>query len=108
LKHHRVQRTAYAHFASTGLANAPNRTGVLIFASLKDRQVEIVADKAIHDAVGDKVWDAACAALVNGMKRRDPGEGFVKAIGMCGDALAQHFPSTGPHDNHFPDELVEV
>ena len=49
LKRHRVRRTAYAHFASTGLINAPNRTGVLIFASLKDRQVEIVADKAIHD-----------------------------------------------------------
>ena len=108
LKRHRVRRTAYAHFASTGLINAPNRTGVLIFASLKDRQVEIVADKAIHDEVGDKVWDAAVKALVTGMKKQAPASGFVQAIEVCGAALAQHFPSEGPHDNRFPDGVVEV
>ena len=102
LKRHRVRRTAYAHFASTGLINAPNRTGVLIFASLKDRQVEIVADKAIHDEVGDPVWDAAVKALVTGMKKQAPASGFVQAIEVCGAALAEHFPSTGPHENHFP------
>ncbi len=108
LKRHRVKRTAYAHFSSTGLINAPSRTGVLIFASLKDRQVEIVADKAIHDAVGDPVWDAAVAALIKGMKKRDPAKGFVQAVEVCGAALAEHFPSEGPHENRFPDGLVEV
>ena len=108
LKQHRVRRTAYAHFASTGLINDPGRTGVLVFASLKDRQVQIVADKGIHDAVGDKVWNTAVGALVEGMKRRDPGQGFVKAIDVCGEALAAHFPADGPKDNRFSDELVEV
>ena len=108
LKRHRVKRTAYAHFSSTGLINAPNRTGVLIFASLKDRQVEIVADKAIHDAVGDPVWDAAVKTLIKGMKKSDPAKGFVQAVEVCGAALAEHFPSEGPHENRFPDGLVEV
>lgn len=108
LKRHRVRRMAYGHFASTGLIHTPGRTGVLIFASLKDRQVEIVAEKAIHDAVGDTVWNAAVAALVQGMKRKDPGQGFMEAIKLCGDALTAHFPSTGPHQNHAPDELVEI
>jgi putative membrane protein len=108
LKQHRVRRLAYGHFASTGLIHAPDRTGVLIFASIKDRQVEIVADKGIHDAVGDKVWNAAVSALIGGMKRREPGQGFVDAIGLCGEALAVHFPATGPNDNRFSDELIEV
>jgi len=108
LKRHRVRRTAYAHFASTGLAGDLQRTGVLIFASLQDRQVEIVADKGIHDAVGDAVWDKATAELVNSMKKRAPGQGFVNAIGVCGSALAEHYPSDGPHDSRFSDELIEV
>jgi len=108
LKRHRVRRMAYGHFASTGLIHAPGRTGVLIFASLKDKQVEIVAEKAIHDAVGDKVWDAAVRALVQGMQRKDPGQGFMDAITLCGDALAEHFPASGPHDHRSTDELVEV
>jgi putative membrane protein len=108
LKRHRVRRMAYGHFASTGLIHAPGRTGVLIFASLGDRQVEIIAEKAIHDAVGDTVWDAATRALAQGMQRRDPGQGFMDAIGLCGAALAEHFPATGPHDHRSTDELVEV
>ncbi len=108
LKRHRVKRMAQGHFISTGLINDPDRTGVLIFASLKDRQVEIVADKAIHDAVGGKVWDSSVSALVAGMKRRQPGQGFVEAINICGAALAEHFPTSGPHDNRFSDELIEV
>ena len=108
LKQRRVRRLAYGHFASTGLIHDPQRTGVLVFASLKDRQVEIVADKGIHDAVGDPVWNKAVSALVKGMKRRDPGQGFVDAVGVCGAALADHFPADGPHDNRFSDELVEL
>jgi putative membrane protein len=108
LVRHRVRRMAYGHFASSGLAHAPGRTGILIFASLQDRQVELVAEKAIHDAVGDEVWNAAVAALVHGMKRRTPAEGFLDAIKLCGDALAEHFPANGPHQHRSPDELVEI
>lgn len=92
LKQHRVKRAAYAHFATTGLANVRSRTGVLIFASLKDRQVELVADEAIHKAVGDAAWTGAASALVAGIKSRDPASGFIRAIEICGAALSEHFP----------------
>jgi putative membrane protein len=100
LKSHRVRRTAYAHFASTGLAHAPDRTGVLIFASIKDRQVQLLADDAIHEEVGEAAWSAAVAALIAGIKSTDPASGFVRAIEICGAALAEHFPATGPHAPH--------
>ena len=108
LKRHRVRRAAYAHFASTGLAQMEGRTGVLIFACSSDRQVEIVADKAIHDLVGDAVWNEAVAALVKGVGGKDPAAGFVRAVEICGAALSAHFPSQGPHDNKFQDGLLEV
>jgi putative membrane protein len=107
LKRHRVKRTAYAHFASTGLSHTEARTGVLIFAALKDRQVELVADAAIHKEVGDQAWDGAVAALVKGIKSRDPASGFVRAIDICGAALAEHFPAQGPHAPHG-DGVVEL
>lgn len=107
LKSHRVKRTAYAHFASTGLMNTSERTGVLIFASLKDRKVELVADAAIHREVGDEAWDQAVAALAAGMRSRDPAAGFLRAIGICGDALAAHFPPAGEHRPHG-DGVIEL
>jgi putative membrane protein len=107
LVRHRVKRTAYAHFASTGLSHVETRTGVLIFASLDDRQVELVADAMIHKEVGDPAWNAAVAALVGGVKSADPASGFVSAVQICGAALAEHFPAAGPRASHG-DGVVEL
>jgi putative membrane protein len=108
LKRHRVHKAAWAQYVATGLHTTDGVTGVLIFASLDDRVVEIVAEPGIHQKVGDKVWNAAVAAVRSGMKARDPVKGFVSAIELCGAALAQHFPSTGPHANSVSDRLVEL
>ena len=41
------------------------------------------------------------------MKAGDPGGGFVAAIEICGEALAEHFPDdAGP--NLVPDRPVEI
>jgi putative membrane protein len=95
-------------FLATGLHASADRTGVVIFASEADRRVELLADDAIHAAVGDVAWNAAVKAVQDGMRRRDPAAGFVKAIQICGDALAEHFPSTGPHVNTLSDRLLEL
>jgi putative membrane protein len=108
LKRHRVHRAAMQQFLATGLHVSAERTGVVIFASEADRRVELLADDAIHAAVGDVAWNAAVKAVQDGMKRHDPASGFVKAIQICGDALAEHFPSTGPHPNALSDRLLEL
>jgi putative membrane protein len=106
LKRRRVKQVALTHLSSTGMTQADHRTGVLIFAALKDRQVELLADAAIHKEVGDAAWAAAVAALVRGVKSADPASGFVEAVGICGAALEAHFPAKGPHAQHG-DGVVE-
>lgn len=108
LKAHRVHKAAMTQFLATGLTTEAARTGVVIFASIGDRKVEVLADKAIHDAVGDAVWNKAVAAVQAGMKRRDPGGGFVDAVGICGDALARAYPSTGERVNALADGPLEL
>ena len=108
LKRHRVHRAALQQFLATGLHASPDRTGVVIFASQHDRRVELLADDAIHDAVGETAWNAAVAAVQDGMKRGRPADGFVRAVELCGEALATHFPATGPHANQLSDRLREI
>lgn len=103
-----VRRAARSHYISTGLAAAQDRTGVLIFAALAEHRVEIVAHPEIHAAVGAGVWQAAATALAGGMKSGDPAEGFIRAIGICGDALAAHTPAMGAETNDYPDQIVEL
>jgi putative membrane protein len=94
LKRHRVRKAAFHHFAAAHSHVRDSETGVLIFVALVERQVEVLADAAIHAKVGDAVWAAAAAAVQAGMRQPDPTAGIEKAIALCGEALKAHFPST--------------
>lgn len=96
LKRHRVKKAAFHHFAAAHSHARDSETGVLIFVALVERQVEILADAAIHAKVGDSVWRAAADAVQAGMKAPDPTAGIEKAIALCGEALKAHFPASRP------------
>jgi putative membrane protein len=108
LKRHRVRQMARHHFAAGGARLSHAEPHILIYASLADRQVELVAHDAIHRAVGEGPWNAAVAAVTAGMKARRPADGFIRAIEICGEALAAHFPSDGHAKNVLPNDILET
>jgi putative membrane protein len=108
LKRARVHRAAMTHFASIGLRAEDAPTGIVIFASEDDRRVEVVAGEAIHRKCGEAAWRAAVQAVQDGMKRGEDGAGFVRAVEICGAALAEHFPPNGEKANRLSDRPVEI
>lgn len=108
MRRERTRRVAVEQFLAHGIHITEARTGVLIFASLYDHQVEIVADDGIHDKVEGEVWADAAAALARGMKRGDVDGGFVDAIGLCGAVLAEHFPPPPNDVNEIENKLVVI
>lgn len=108
IRRDRVRRAALSQFLAHGIHVTEARTGVLIFAADADHRVEVIADKGIHSRVDERVWADAAAALVEGMKTRRPGEGFVKAVELCGGVLAEHFPPRPDNPNEVVDRLVEI
>jgi putative membrane protein len=93
LKRHRVRKAAFHHFAAAHSHVRDSETGVLIFVALVERQVEVLADAAIHAKAGDAVWREAADAVQAGMRQPDPTAGIEQAIAICGAALKAHFPS---------------
>ncbi len=108
LKRERAHRAALEQFLAKGLHLTSGRTGVLIFASLGDRQAEVIADEGIDARVRPEVWDEALARLTDGLRRGAPAEGFVGAVELCGAVLAEHFPPGSQNPNEVPDTLVEI
>lgn len=108
LKTYRVRQAARRHFVAVGARLSHAEPHVLIYASLADRRVELVAHDNIHKAVGEGPWNDSVAAVVEGMKSGKPADGFVKAIGICGAALAQHFPPNGAPKNRLPNTILET
>jgi len=103
LKQHRVKKAAFHHFAAAHSHAKDSETGVLIFVALVERQVEVLADAAIHAKAGEAVWRNAARAVHDGMRQPDPTAGIERAIEIVGAALKAHFPSKGPRaETHKP------
>jgi putative membrane protein len=108
LRRHRVRQMARHHFVASGAKLSHAQPHILIYASLWERQVELVAHAAIHKAVGEGPWNAAVAAVTEGMAAKKPADGFIRAIEICGQALTAHFPSDGHAKNLLPNEITEI
>lgn len=108
LKRHRVHRAAFTHFAAIGLTAEDAPTGIVIFACEEDRRVEVVAGQGIHQKVGEGAWREAVKAVQDGMKGGKEAAGFVRAVEICGSALARHFPGTSDNPNRLPNRPTEI
>lgn len=102
----RAHAEAQRQFAAHGLHRTEQRTGVLIFASLAERYVEVVADAGIAVKVQQEVWDNTVKVLTQAMKKGKVADGYVEAIKICGEVLAQHFPPGAINRDELPDKLV--
>ena len=103
-----VRARAVRAFHEHGLQRTAEGTGVLLFASLFEREAVVLGDHGIHERIGDGGWERAVEALVAGMRGGDPASGFVDAVALCGARLAEHFPrdpSAHPPPNELEDRI---
>lgn len=108
IRRDRTRQAAMHQFLAHGLHVTQDRTGVLIFAALSDRQVEVIADEGIYSRVDPDIWAEAVTALTAGLKARRPAEGFERAIGLAGRVLAEHFPPRPRNPDEVPNRIVEI
>lgn len=102
-----VRARALRAFHEHGLQRTAEGTGVLVFASLFERQAVVLGDHGIHARMGED-WNQVVAALVARLRAGDPAAGFVEAVALCGARLAEHFPrdpSAHPPRNELEDQI---
>lgn len=101
---------ALAMFGKLRVWDTEANNGVLVYALLADRALEIIADRAVQARVETHTWsaalDAARAALVQheGLQR-----GLMAAVDVVSQALAQQYPlgvAGSSPGNELPDEPV--
>lgn len=103
------KRTAFEQFFLRKLHNTRERTGVLLFVSVEEHHVELVADQGISEKVEAREWDAILDAFAADLRAGKVHEGFVAAIGACKEILKKHAPELPAHNkNELDDRLVEL
>ena len=106
VKRQRAHRLALEQFFRQNLHHTEQRTGLLLFVSVAERYVEIIADKGINDQVAQDQWSAIVAGFIAKVTDDQVCEGFLQAIEACGEILSQHFPIEAGDKNELPDHLV--
>lgn len=99
-----AHRAAMEQFINRGIGRTADRRGILIFVSLAERYARIIPDGEIATRVPQTKWQSAIDELVIHMHDGHIADGFVNAINVCGDELANNFPRTVPK-NLLPDRL---
>jgi putative membrane protein len=103
-----AERLAREQFVNLGLADTPERSGILLFVSAAERYVEVIADRGIHERVTVGVWSKAVAAFAEQIKQGKIAEGFLATIEILGAQLARHMPAEGENPNRLSDVLIEL
>jgi len=104
-KRHRKQavRTgAAAMFYEAGIANTAAEMGVLVYLSLLERRLELIADRGVLKGMPALDWNRILFELHQAGKKPEP-ETLLKGLRDLGDLLAQHLPATGENPNELPD-----
>lgn len=108
VKRQRAARLAREQFLLQNLHHTEGRTGVLLFVSVAEHYVEVIADKGINAAVPPGTWDWVVADFVAKVKAGQIVDGFVRAVEGIGNHLVEHFPIAEGDKNELPNHLVEL
>lgn len=108
IKHARASRLAKAQFYLQGVHMTRDHSGVLFFVSLAERYVEIVADRGIHEKLGEAHWQGIIQTFVERVRKGEIVDGFVAAITACGEAMRVHYPPDPDAGDELSDGLIEI
>jgi len=101
-----VFQRAVQAFYENQLHSTRDRTGILIFVSLLEHRVNILADAGINKKVSKNTWDDIVTQLILDIKKKRVEQGLCQAITTCGEILAKHFPIKADDTNELSNKLI--
>lgn len=103
---HSVYTRALRHFVESGVYATRERTGILIFISLMEHEVRILADNGISKKIDQATWNTLASSIAVGVREGKTSGVLIDGINECGRILTEHFPSHGENKNELIDGLV--
>ena len=94
-------------FSRLQMHKTAERNAVLIYIAVKDRQLAIFGDEAIHKKVGNEYWNRLVKQMISHFNKNNFAEGIRHTILEIGKDLQKHFPHHKYTDkNELPDDIV--
>jgi len=101
----KVSERALRHFMESGVYNTRDRTGILIFISLLEKRVELIADSGIAAKISQEKWNNIIEIIISGIKKGELTLNLNNAIRECGALLQEFFPIKKDDTNELSNEI---
>jgi putative membrane protein len=99
-------RRAKAVFFDRRLHRTSRASGVLVYVSLHERRVAIIADDAVAAKLSERALGEVRDEVASGLKDSDLAGGLERGIERLGNLLVVSFPAGGERQDEVPSELV--
>lgn len=101
-----VHQRALQAFVEEEVFDTRDRTGILLFVSLREHRIEVLGDTGINQQVEPDDWAEVVARIRRGIRNDNLTEGLVEAIERCGRMLERRGVDIRPNDeNELPDAV---
>lgn len=93
-------------FGSLRVWDTEHNSGVLVYISMADHAIEVVADRGINQVVEPEAWAEVCALVQAKFAQKGYAEGLSVGLAAINTLLVTHMPRSTPLVNELPDEVV--
>ncbi len=95
-----VHRRAMQAFVEEEVFDTRDRTGILLFVSLREHRIEVLGDAGINRQVEPDDWANVVARIQRGIQNNNLTEGLVEAVETCGGLLERKGVDIRPDDEN--------
>jgi putative membrane protein len=93
-------------FFKHGLYRTKDGTGILIFISVFERKVWVLADRGIDAKVSVDHWRSVVGGITEGIRNNQAAAAICMAVDTIGRTLAEHFPVAPDDINELENVIV--
>ena len=92
-------------FLEKEIFQLPNRAGILLYISLEEHEVVLLAGEGINQKVTSQDWVQVIEDIIEGKKRKRLSKGVVEAIHKCEEILKNAGFTESNGSNYLSDEV---
>ena len=101
-----IRKLAEEEFFKLNMHNTRDKTGILLYLLLSDRQFYILADEGINSKVPQSTWDGVRDDIQSEFKEGHYSNGILLGIEKVGKILCEHFPIKPDDTNELSNKIV--
>lgn len=101
-----IRKLAEEEFYKLNMHNTRDKTGILLFLLLSERQFYILADEGINSKVSQNMWDNVRDEIQLKFHDGQYAKGITAGVEKVGKILTEHFPIKADDTNELSNKIV--